>query len=119
MAKPDISIHFLGVKGENPFFLSSSPVCHNYEMIAKAFETGWGGIFYKTVGVFIPDECSPRFDIHSKEQTPWVGFKNMEQISELSYQENAEIIRRLKRDYPNKVLGVSIMGSNDEEWALL
>ncbi|MGI5830412.1 MAG: NAD-dependent dihydropyrimidine dehydrogenase subunit PreA [Bradymonadia bacterium] len=119
MAKPDISIHFLGVKCENPFFLSSSPVCHNYEMIAKAFETGWGGIFYKTVGVFIPDECSPRFDIHSKEQTPWVGFKNMEQISELSYQENAEIIRRLKRDYPNKVLGVSIMGSNDEEWALL
>lgn len=117
--KVDLSINFLGVHCENPFFLSSSPVCHNYEMIAKAFDTGWGGIFYKTVGVFVPDECSPRFDHHQKEGTPFVGFKNMEQISELTWQENAEIIKRLKADYPTKVIGVSIMGSNDEEWALL
>lgn len=117
--KVDLSIDFLGVHCENPFFLSSSPVCHNYEMIAKAFDCGWGGVFYKTVGVFVPDECSPRFDIHRKECTPWVGFKNMEQISEHTWQENAEIIKRLKKDYPTKVMGVSIMGSNEEEWALL
>ena len=43
----------------------------------------------------------------------------MEQISEHSWQENAEIIKRLKHDYPTKVMGVSIMGANDEEWALL
>jgi uncharacterized protein (TIGR00255 family) len=117
--KVDLSIDFLGVHCENPFFLSSSPVCHNYEMIAKCFDLGWGGVFYKTVGVFVPDECSPRFDIHRKECTPWVGFKNMEQISEHTWQENAEIIKRLKKDYPTKVMGVSIMGSNEEEWALV
>ena len=46
--KKDLSIDFLGVKCENPFFLSSSPVGSNYEMCAKALEAGWGGIYYKT-----------------------------------------------------------------------
>lgn len=117
--KVDLSIDFLGVHCENPFFLSSSPVCHNYEMIAKCFDLGWGGVFYKTVGINGMNECSPRFDNVRKEDIGWVGFKNMEQISEHCWQENAEIIKRLKRDYPTKVMGVSIMGSCDEEWALL
>ena len=39
--KKDLSIDFLGVKCENPFFLSSSPVGSNYEMCAKALEAGW------------------------------------------------------------------------------
>ncbi len=69
--RKDLSIEFLGVKCENPFFLSSSPVCSNYDMIAKAFDTGWAGVFYKTIGIFLPNECSPRFDIARKEGTPW------------------------------------------------
>lgn len=117
--KKDLSIEFLGVKCENPFFLSSSPVCNNAEQISKAFDAGWAGIFYKTVGIEGVDECSPRFDILTKESTSWVGFKNMEQISELSLEENCEEIRKLKEKYPNKVLGVSIMGSNEEEWRTL
>ena len=117
--KKDLSIDFLGVKCENPFFLSSSPVGSNYEMCAKALEAGWGGIYYKTIGIFIPDECSPRFDITTKEGTPWVGFKNMEQISDKPLEVNLEYMRRLKQDYPNKVIVASIMGSNDEEWTTL
>ena len=117
--KKDLSIDFLGVKCENPFFLSSSPVGSNYEMCAKALEAGWGGIYYKSIGVYIPDECSPRFDIVTKEDTPWVGFKNMEQISDKPLEVNLEYMKRLKQDYPNKVLVASIMGSNDEEWAYL
>lgn len=117
--KKDLSIDFLGVKCENPFFLSSSPVGSNYEMCAKALEAGWGGIFYKTIGIYIPNECSPRFDIGTKEGTPWTGFKNMEQISDKPLEVNLEYMRRLKQDYPNKVIVASIMGSNDEEWATL
>ena len=117
--KKDLSIDFLGVKCENRFFLSSSPVGSNYEMCAKALEAGWGGIYYKTIGIFIPDECSPRFDITTKEGTPWVGFKNMEQISDKPLEVNLEYMRRLKQDYPNKVIVASIMGSNDEEWTTL
>ena len=117
--KKDLSINYLGLKCENPFFLSSSPVGSNYDMIAKAFDSGWGGAFYKTIGIYIPDECSPRFDIGTKESTTWTGFKNMEQISDKPLEENLEYIRRLKADYPEKVLIVSIMGENEEEWAEL
>lgn len=115
----DLSIDFLGVHCENPFFLSSSPVGSNYDMCAKALEMGWAGIYYKTVGVFIPNECSPRFDMTTKEGTPWLGFKNMEMISDKPLEINLEYIKRLKKDFPHKVMVVSIMGSDDDEWAYL
>ena len=73
--KKDLSVEYLGVKCQNPFFLSSSPVGSNYEMVAKCFETGWGGVMYKTVGIFVADECSPRFDRRNKEGASWVSFK--------------------------------------------
>lgn len=117
--KKDLSIEYLGVKCENPFFLSSSPVGSNYEMVAKAYEAGWGGVFYKTVGIFVADECSPRFDNVNKEGLPWVGFKNMEQISDKPTEVNFENMFKLKRDYPDKIMVASIMGSNDEEWRTL
>jgi dihydropyrimidine dehydrogenase (NAD+) subunit PreA len=117
--KNNLAIDFLGVKCENPFFLSSSPVGSNYEMIAKAFDAGWGGVFYKTLGIFIPDECSPRFDITTKEGTSFTGFKNMEMISDKPLELNLDYIKRLKVDYPNKVVAVSIMGSSKEEWEIL
>lgn len=40
---------FCGIKCENPFFLASSAVCTNYAMVAKAFDAGWAGVFYKTI----------------------------------------------------------------------
>lgn len=112
----DLSIEFLGVRCENPFFLSSSIVAGNYEMCARAFEMGWGGAVYKTIGFITPKETSPRFDAIGKEATPFLGFKNLEQISDHPLEENLDILRRLKRDYPSKVLIASIMGERDEEW---
>ncbi|MCR5482585.1 MAG: NAD-dependent dihydropyrimidine dehydrogenase subunit PreA [Clostridia bacterium] len=117
--KKDLSIKYLGVNCLNPFFLSSSPVGSNYEMVAKCFETGWGGVFYKTVGIFVADECSPRFDQTNKEGLPWVGFKNMEQISDKPTEVNFNNMRKLKEDYPDHVMVASIMGSNPEEWKQL
>ncbi len=117
--KKDLSIDYLGVKCENPFFLSSSPVGGNYDMVAKCFETGWGGVFFKTIGIFVADECSPRFDNNVKEGTPWLGFKNMEQISDKPTEKNFEFLMKLKRDYPEKVIVSSIMGENEEEWKQL
>lgn len=87
-------------------------------MCAKALEAGWAGVYYKTIGIFIPNECSPRFDITSKEGTPWTGFKNMEMISDKPLEDNLEYMRRLKQDYPTKVIVASIMGSNEEEWEI-
>lgn len=121
MKKKDLSINFLGVKFENPFCLSSSPVGNCYEMCAKAYDSGWGGVVFKTIGPkhFLINEASPRFDALTKEDTPFVGFKNMEQIAEHSLEENLNDLRRLKKEYPNKVLIASIMGTNEEDWVEL
>ena len=116
---PDLSIEFCGVKCENPFFLSSSIVAGDYDMIARAFDMGWGGAVFKTIGFLIPDEVSPRFGAIGKEGTPFIGFKNLEQISDHETQYNLDVIKRLKAEYPTKVIVASIMGQNDEEWVQL
>lgn len=116
MLTKDLSITFCGVKFPNPFCLSSSPVGNCYEMCAKAYDSGWGGIVFKTIGFFIANEVSPRFDHLTKEDTGFIGFKNMEQIAEHPLEENLAAIRRLKQDYPDKVLIASIMGENEQQW---
>ena len=115
--KKDLSIDYLGVKCENPFFLSSSPIGGDYDMIAKAYELGWAGVFFKTVGFWIPVECSPRFDSTNKEGTLFTGFKNMEMISDKPTDVNFECMFKLKRDFPEKIMVATIMGNDDKEWA--
>ena len=118
MVKKDLSVDFLGVHFENPFCLSSSPVGNCYEMCAKCFDEGWGGVVFKTIGPkhFLIDEVSPRFDALTKEGTPFVGFKNMEQIAEHSLEQNLADIRKLKENYPTKIVIASIMGPTEEDW---
>lgn len=115
----DLSIDFCGYKCENPFLLSSSVVGSNYEMVARAFDAGWAGVAFKTIGTFIPDEVSPRFAALSKESNPFVRFKNIEQTSDHTLEENLDFIRRLKTDYPKKIMIASIMGQDKDEWTKL
>lgn len=119
LASLDLSIDFCGVHCENPFFLGSSVIANCYEMIAKAFDMGWGGVMYKTMTFEKMQEVSPRFDSIEKEGMPFVGFRNMEQLSEHTPERDFEIISRLKKDYPTKVIVASIMGRNEDEWTLL
>ena len=112
---PDLSITFCDIPCENPFFLASSAVCTNYEMVARAFDAGWAGVFYKTICKQEILEVSPRFDA-VKESTSFAGFRNMEQLSENPYEMDFEILRQLKHDYPQKVIVASIMGQYEEEW---
>jgi len=116
---PSLEINFCNMVCENPFFLASSAVCTNYEMVARALEAGWAGVFYKTINKQDIREVSPRFDAVRKEGTPFVGFRNMEQLSENSYEEDFEILHRLKVTYPSKRIIASIMGRTEEEWVEL
>lgn len=114
--KQDLAIDFCGIRCENPFFLSSSVVAGNHEMCARALDMGWSGLVYKTIGFYVPNEVSPRFDVIGKESTPFIGFKNLEQISAQPLEQNIEWLRRLKADFPRKVIVASIMGNTVEEW---
>ena len=114
----DLSSEFCGIRLENPFLLSSSVVASSYEKIARAFDLGWAGACFKTICDFVPREASPRYSALSGGGC-FYGFKNIEQLSCDSLEEDLEIIRRLKRDYPTKVIIASIMGRDEAEWTRL
>ena len=118
---PALHIDFCGIKCENPFFLASSAVCTNYEMVAHAFDAGWAGVFYKTICLQEIKEVSPRFDAmhNNAKHGDFYGFRNMEQLSENPVEMDFDILRRLKQNHPTKVVVASIMGQTEEEWIRL
>jgi len=117
--QPDLSMDICGVRLENPFLLSSSVVASTYDMCARAFEAGWAGACFKTICTFPQHEVSPRFSSVKGKSNAFYGFKNIEQLSDHSVAENLDIFRRLKQNYPNKVIIASIMGQNEAEWTQL
>ena len=118
--QPSLAIDFCGIRCENPFFLASSAVCTNYEMVARAFDAGWAGVFYKTICLQEIREVSPRFDaVRNDANSSFIGFRNMEQLSENPVEMDFDILRRLKQNYPSKVVIASIMGQQEEDWIKL
>lgn len=63
-------------------------------------------------------EGSPRFDaMHSiGTHGDFYALRNMEQPGENSCGMDFGILRRLKQDYPTKVVVASIMGQTEEQW---
>ena len=108
-----------GVPLENPFLLSSSVVGSTYDMCARAFEAGWAGVSFKTVCSLDIHEASPRFSAVTGDSGGIIGFKNIEQLSDHSVEENMKIFRDLKKNYPSKFILASIMGQNEQEWGTL
>ena len=117
--KADISTDLCGIKLENPFLLSSSVVASTYDMCKRAFEAGWAGAAFKTISYIDIHEASPRYSALKNIDGSFLAFKNIEQLSDHSPSENFAIFRKLKKEFPNKLLLVSIMGRNDEEWESL
>ncbi len=123
MKLPSLEVEFCGVKFPNPFCLSSSPVGNTYEMCARAYDMGWGGVAYKTMcldDVVKIVHPSPRLNALHRGTDRVIGIQNLEQISDRSTKENFEDCARLKRDYPDRVLIASIMGlTRESDWSEL
>lgn len=64
-------------------------------------------------------EASPRFSAVKTPFDKFYGFKNIEQLSDHSVEENVEVFKRLKADFPDKVIIALIMGRDEEEWEYL
>ena len=114
-----LACELCGIPLENPFLLSSSVVASTYDMCARAFEAGWAGACFKTICSLDIHEASPRFSALAGDGGGFVGFKNIEQLSDHSVAENMEIFRRLKAKYPSKFILASIMGKDEAEWGEL
>ena len=46
----DLTSNFAGIKSPNPFWLASAPPTNMGAMIERAFDAGWGGAVWKTLG---------------------------------------------------------------------
>src|SRR5256885_1484582 len=46
----DLRTNFAGIESPNPFWLASGPPTNTYGQVAKAFDQGWGGAVWKTIG---------------------------------------------------------------------
>jgi dihydropyrimidine dehydrogenase (NAD+) subunit PreA len=119
---PSLKTEFLGLSFLNPFMLSSSPVGNTAEMVARCFDEGWGGVVYKTLNDekhYTVHDPSPRLNIYNYNDMRFVGLQNVEQVSERPLGANLKDIRWLRDNYPDRVVIVSIMGFDDDQWAEL
>jgi dihydropyrimidine dehydrogenase (NAD+) subunit PreA len=111
---------FLGIPSPNPFWLASAPPTDKAYNVNRAFEAGWGGAVWKTLGEDPPivNVNGPRYGaIHSNDRRV-IGFNNIELITDRPLQTNLDEIRRIKRDWPDRALVVSVMlPMNEPTWA--
>jgi dihydropyrimidine dehydrogenase (NAD+) subunit PreA len=117
----DLKTSFLGIESPNPFWLASAPPTDKAYNVNRAFEAGWGGAVWKTLGEAGPpivNVSGPRYGaLHSNERRV-IGFNNIELITDRPLETNLEEIRQVKRDWPDRALVVSVMlPMNAEAWA--
>ena len=111
----DLSIEFAGIKSPNPFWLASAPPTNSGEQVMRAFDAGWGGAVWKTLGDPIVDTSS-RFGALDVGGQRMVGFNNIELITDRPLEVNLREIREVKRRYPDRALIVSLMVESREDW---
>jgi dihydropyrimidine dehydrogenase (NAD+) subunit PreA len=108
----DLSTTFCGIKSPNPFWLASAPPTDKEVNVRRAFEAGWGGVVWKTLGEEGPPIVNvngPRYEALHGDARRVIGFNNIELISDRPLQTNLDEIRRVKRDFPDRAMVVSIM----------
>lgn len=104
-----------GIKSPNPFWLASAPPANSGAQIMRAFDAGWGGAVWKTLGQPIQN-VSSRFGGHHVGGKRAVGFNNIELITDRSLEVNFKEITEVKKKYPNHAVIVSLMVESREEW---
>lgn len=112
----DLSVDFAGIKSPNPFWLASGPPTNTYVQVAKAFDQGWGGAVWKTIGEPIINVYS-RYGSIDLGKTRMVGFNNIELISDRPIEDNLRELAEVKRNYPrNAVIASLMVESTREAW---
>ena len=116
----DLTSEFLGIKSPNPFWLASAPPTDKAYNVNRAFEAGWGGAVWKTLGEDPPivNVNGPRYSaLHSHERSV-IGLNNIALITDRPLGVNLDEIRQIKKDWPDRALVVSIMLPMEEKsWA--
>ena len=112
----NLEVDFCGIKSPNPFWLASAPPANSAYQVQKAFEQGWGGAVWKTIGAPVLNVCN-RYGTIDYKGTKIVGLNNIELISDRPLEVNLKEIAEVKKNFPGHAVIVSIMvESKKEAW---
>ncbi|MBV0912327.1 NAD-dependent dihydropyrimidine dehydrogenase subunit PreA [Anianabacter salinae] len=108
----NLQSEFVGIKSPNPFWLASAPPTDKEYNVRRAFEAGWGGVVWKTLGEAGPPVVNvngPRYGAIWGADRRLLGLNNIELITDRPLEVNLREIKAVKRDYPDRAVVVSIM----------
>ena len=111
----DLSIDFAGIRSPNPFWVASGPPSNTAYQAHRAFEAGWGGVVWKTIGEPVVN-VSSRYSALNLAGLRMVGFNNIELISDRSPETNFREIAEVKRRWPRHAVIASLMVDTRERW---
>jgi dihydropyrimidine dehydrogenase (NAD+) subunit PreA len=113
----DLRSDFVGIRSPNPFWLASAPPTDKEYNVRRAFEAGWGGVVWKTLGLdpHIVNVNGPRYGAVWGADRRLLGLNNIELITDRPLEVNLREIKAVKRDWPDRAMVVSLMVPCDEE----
>ncbi len=113
----DLSTNFVGVRSPNPFWLASAPPTDKEYNVRRAYEAGWGGVVWKTLGLdpHVVNVNGPRYGAIYGADRRLLGLNNIELITDRPLETNLREIKSVKRDYPDRAMIVSLMVPCEEE----
>jgi dihydropyrimidine dehydrogenase (NAD+) subunit PreA len=111
----DLSCDLAGIRSPNPFWVASGPPSNTAHQAHRAFEAGWGGVVWKTIGEPIVN-VSSRYSALHLGATRMVGFNNIELISDRTPAANFREIAEVKRRWPHHAVVASLMVDTRERW---
>jgi len=111
----DLSINFAGIKSPNPFWLASAPPTNSGYQVMKAFDAGWGGAVWKTLGIPVVN-VSSRYGSVNYRNSRMMGFNNIELISDRPLSHNLKEIEQVKKRFPEHAVVASLMVETKEQW---
>ncbi len=114
---PNLAVNFAGgIRSPNPFWLASAPPTNCGEQVMRAFDAGWGGAVWKTIGEPVVNVSSRYSSIDWNGQR-MMGLNNIELISDRPVEVNLREIYEVKKRYPNHAVIASLMvESKRETW---
>ncbi len=114
----DLTSDFAGIRSPNPFWLASAPPTDKEYNVRRAFEAGWGGVVWKTLGEPGPPIVNvngPRYGAIWGADRRLLGLNNIELITDRPLEVNLREIETIKRDFPDRAVVVSLMVPCEEQ----
>jgi dihydropyrimidine dehydrogenase (NAD+) subunit PreA len=115
----DLRCNIAGISSPNPYWLASAPPTDKQYNVERAFEAGWGGVVWKTLGEAGPpivNVCSRYGSIDYNGQR-MIGLNNIELITYRPLEINLQEITAVKKAWPDRAMVVSLMvPCNEKAW---